>query len=90
MQKETALEIINSTNEIFKLNVDKKITKSFYAKRVVQLKSNINYIYRYLNPNKSEQDSAIASIYQIGHLENEEKFYCNLLNLFLSQKFMIL
>ena len=87
LQKETALEIINSTNEIFKLNVDKKITKSFYAKRVVQLKPNINYIYRYLNPNKSEQDSAVASVYQIGHLENEEKFYCNLLNLFLSQKF---
>ena len=71
LQKETALEIISSTNEIFKINVDKKVTKSFYAKRVVQLNSNINYTYRFLHPNKEEPDSSIISIYQLGNIEKE-------------------
>ena len=85
--KETALEIINSTNEIFKINVDKKITKSFYAKRTVELNPNINYIYRFLNPNKAEKDSSILSIYQLGHLLKEEKQYYKILYSFLSDKF---
>ena len=85
--KETALEIINSTNEIFKINVDKKVTKSFYAKRVVQLNPNINYTYRFLHPNKSEPDSSIVSIYQLGNIEKEEKQYFNLLFSFLKEKF---
>ena len=36
--KETALEIINTTNEILELNIDTPITKSFYSKRAVNLK----------------------------------------------------
>ena len=87
LQKETALEIISSTNEIFKINVDKKVTKSFYAKRVVQLNSNINYTYRFLHPNKEEPDSSIISIYQLGNIEKEEKQYFNLLYSFLKEKF---
>ena len=86
-QKETALEIINSANSIFKINVDKKVAKSFYAKRVVQLNPNINYIYRFLHPNESEQDSSILSIYQFGPIEKEEKQYFNLLFYFLKIKF---
>ena len=85
--KETALEIINSTNEIFKINVNKKIMKSFYAKRMVELNPNINYTYRFLNPNKSEQDSSILSIYQLGNLLKEDKQYYKILFSFLSDKF---
>ena len=87
LKKETALEIVNSTNEIFKINVDKKVTKSFYAKRVVQLNPNINYTYRFLHPNKSEPDSTISTVFQFGRLEKEEEQYFNLLNSFLSEKF---
>ena len=87
LQKETALDIINSTNEIFKLNIDKKVTKPFYVRRAVKLNPNINYLYRFSNPNKSEQDSSIASVYQTGPLEKEEKQYFNLLYSFLNEKF---
>ena len=87
LKKETALEIINSTNEILKLDIKKPIKKSFYTKRVVELAPNINYTYRFLNPNKAEQDSCILSIYQLGNLLNEEKQYYKLLKSFLSDKF---
>ena len=87
LKKETALEIINSTNEILKIDIKKPIKKSFYTKRVVELAPNINYTYRFLNPNKAEQDSCILSIYQLGNLLNEEKQYYKLLKSFLSDKF---
>ena len=87
LQKGTALDIINSTNEIFKLNIDKKVTKPFYVRRTVKLNPNINYLYRFSNPNKSEQDSSILSVYQTGLLEKEEKQYFNLLYSFLKEKF---
>ena len=85
--KETALEIINTTSEILELNIDTPITKSFYSKRAVNLKKNINYTYRFLNPNKDEQDSSIISVYQLGNLKNEEKQYYRILYSFLNPKF---
>ena len=87
IKKETALDIVKSTNEIFNLDITKKIKKSFYQKRTVQLKNNINYIFRFLHPNKTEHDSSITSIYQIDKLANEEKPYYKLLDLFLSEKY---
>ena len=87
LKKETALDIINTTNEILNLNITTPIKKSFYFKRVVELKNNINYTYRFLNPNKAEQDSSILSIFQFGNLSKEEKQYYNLLKSFLSDKF---
>ena len=87
IKKETALEIINSTNKIFKINIQSPILKPFYFKRTVNLKSNINYTYRFLNPNKNEQDSSILSIFQLGHLINEERQYYNILKAFLTDKF---
>ena len=86
-EKSTAIDIINNTNEIFKININKKILKPFYAKRVVELNPEINYIYRYLNPNKEEKDSTIFGIYQFGNLKNEEIQYFNILYNFLSEKF---
>ena len=73
LEKKTAIDIVNSTNEIFNINVSKKILKSFYYKRTVNLKPNINYIYRLRNPNKSEQDSCLLSIIQFDLLEKEQK-----------------
>ena len=87
LEKKTAIDIVNSTNEIFNINVSKKIFKSFYYKRTVNLKPNINYIYRLRNPNKSEQDSCLLSIIQFDLLEKEQKQYFKLLGSFLSQKF---
>ena len=87
LQKDTALDIINTTNEIFKLDINTPITKSFYAKRTIELNPNINYTFRFLNPNKAEQDSSILSIYQMGLLEREEEQYYKILNSFLSTKF---
>ena len=87
IQKETALEIVNSTNEIFNLDINKKIKKSFNIKRVIDLKQNINYIYRFLNPNKSEHDSSLRSIYQLGYLMKEDYQYYKLLDIFLYEKF---
>ena len=87
LQKQNAIEIVQMTNEIFNIDIKKKITKSFYEKRIVQLKNNNNYIYRFSNPNKEEKDSSIMSIYQCGQLFGEEKQYFNLLYFFLSEKF---
>ena len=87
LKKETALEIINSTNEIFKININKPTTKSFYTKRTVEFNPNINYTFRFLNPNKLEQDSSLISVYQLGQLSGEDKQYFNLLFSFLSDKF---
>ena len=87
IQKETALEIVKSTNEIFKLDINKKIMKSFYSTRPVKLKQNVNYIYRFLHPNKSEQDSSIISVYQFGILLKEQRQYLSLLGNYLSEKF---
>ena len=87
LKKQTALEIINSTNEIFKININKPTTKSFYTKRTVEFNPNINYTFRFLNPNKLEQDSSLISVYQLGQLSGEDKQYFNLLFSFLSDKF---
>ena len=87
IQKETALEIVNSTNSIFNLDIKKKIEKSFYFKRVIELKKNINYVYRFLNPNKSEHDSSIRVVYQLGNLMKEEYQYYKLLDIYLYEKF---
>ena len=87
IKKETALEIVQMTNEIFKIDINKKIIKSFYNLRTVKLKPNINYIYRLKNPNKEEKDSSLIATYQCGYLEGEEKQYFNLLYSFLSDKF---
>ena len=87
IKKEVAIEIVKSTNEIFNLDINKKITKSFYQKRAIELKPNINYIYRFLHPNKSEQDSSIISTYQFGNLIQEQKQYYSLLDSFFSEKF---
>ena len=85
--KETALEIIQMTNKILNIDTNKKIYKPFYDKRIVELNPNINYIYRFLDPNKEEKDSTLISIYQCGYLLGEEKQYFCLLNTFISDKF---
>jgi insulysin len=87
IKKETALEIVKSTNEIFNLDVNKTITKSFYSKRAIELQQNVNYLYRFKHPNQSEQDSSIISVYQLGNLEKEQKMYYKILNSFFSEKF---
>ena len=87
LQKQTALEIVQMSNEIFNIDTKKNITKPFYDKRAVELRKNNNYIYRFLNPNKDEKDSSIMAIYQFGQLSGEEKIYFFLLNSFLSEKF---
>ena len=85
--KKEALEIVQMTNRILNIDINKKTTKSFYENRTVELKNNINYIFRFLNPNKDEKDSSIISLYQCGLLLGEEKQYFSLLSLFLSDKF---
>ena len=85
--KKEALEIVQMTNNILKINTNTKISKPFYENRIVELRSNINYIFRLLNPNREEKDSSIISIYQFGLLLEEEKQYFSLLYLFLSDKF---
>ena len=87
IKKETALEIVKSTNEIFNLDVNKTITKSFYSKRAIELQQNVNYLYRFKHPNQSEQDSSIISVYQLGNLEKEQRMYYKILNSFFSEKF---
>ena len=87
IKKETALEIVRMTNEIFNINIHKKIERPFYESRVVEFKNNINYIYRFFNPKKEEKDSSIIAIYQCGQLEKEEKQYFQILNSYLSDKF---
>ena len=87
IKKETALDIVKSTNEIFNLDIDKTITKPFYSKRAIDIQQNVNYIYRFKHPNKSEQDSSIISVYQFGNLEKEQKMYYKILNSFFTQKF---
>ena len=85
--KKIALDIVQSTLKIFNLNITQKNTHTFKLKRMVKLSPNINYTYRLLNPNKSEHDSSIISIYQLGHLLKEDKMYYKILELFLSDKF---
>ena len=87
IKKETALEIVEMTNKLFNVDINKKITKSFYEPRTVKLENNINYIYRFKNPNKQEKDSSLCSVYQCGPLYGEEKQYFNILYSFLQDKF---
>ena len=86
-EKNTALEIVKMTNEILNIDIKKKIMKSFFNFRTVQLSQNINYIYRFLNPNKEEKDSTILSVIQCCRSIGEESQYFRLLCLFLSNKF---
>ena len=87
LNKETALEIVQMVNELFKIDIKKKITKPFYDFRIVELKKNINYIYHFTNQNNEETDSSLISVYQCGNLEGEEKQYFNILFTYLSEKF---
>ena len=86
-KKETALEIVKMTNEIFNIDIKKKITKPFYSFRTVQLMPNINYIYRFLNPNKEEKDSSVLAVFQCGRTYGEENQYFRILQSFLADKF---
>ena len=87
LDKSKALEIVKTTNEILNIDVKKKIMKSFCNYRTVQLSKNINYIYRFLNPNKEEKDSTILAVFQCCRSTSEEAQYFRLLFSFLSDKF---
>ena len=87
LKKETSLEIVEMTNKLLKVDINKKITNSFYEPRTVKLENNINYIYRFKNPNKEEKDSSLCSVYQCGLLYGEEKQYFQILYSYLKDKF---
>ena len=87
IKKENALEIVQMCNEIFKIDTKKKITKSFYQNRTIQLKQNNNYIFYLKNPNEEEEDSSLYFVHQFGRLVGEEKQYLYILYSILSDKF---
>ena len=87
IKKENALEIVQMANKIFKIDIRKKIIKPFYDNRVIELRKNCNYIFRFQNPNEEQKDSSISSIYQCGNLLGEQKEYFKILYTFLSEKF---
>ena len=87
ISKENALNIVQNCNQIFNVDINKKIIKKFDSSRAVKINKNQNFIYRFKNPNNNQKDSSLIRLYQTGHLNDTEYQYFKIIHLFLRDKF---
>jgi insulysin len=85
--KQTVLEIVNETHKILEIDINEERRGKFVISRPVQFTKNYNYIFRIKSPNKTENNSSLISIYQLGLLNDTEIQYLKIVHSFLQEKF---
>ena len=86
-KKEDVLELVEESNKILEIDINKEKTGKFAVVRPVVITKNYNYIFRLKNPNPNEQSSSLISVYQTGLLNDIEQIYIKLTESFLKDKF---
>ena len=86
-KKEDVLELVEESNKILEIDINKEKTGKFHVVRPVVITKNYNYIFRLKNPNPNEQSSSLISVYQTGLLNDIEQIYIKLTESFLKDKF---
>ena len=87
VSKEEVLKIVEETNKILEIDIEKEKIGKFYIKRPVVIKKNNNYIFRIKSANPKEENSSLLSLYQTDLLNNKQIQYLKLIESFLSDKF---
>ena len=87
VSKEEALSIVEETNKILEIDVEKEKIGKFYINRPVYIKKNCNYIYRKKCINPKDENSSLISIYQTDILNDKEFQYLKLIESFLKEEF---
>ena len=87
VSKEEALGIVEETNKILEIDVEKEKIGKFRINRPVYIKKNYNYIYRKKCINPKDENSSLISIYQTDLLSDKEFQYLKLIESFLKEEF---
>ena len=87
VKKEEVLELVEESNKILEIDINKEKTGKFAVVRPVVITKNYNYIFRLKSPNPNEQSSSLISVYQTGLLKDIEKIYLKIIESFLKNKF---
>ena len=86
-KKEDVLELVEESNKILEIDINKEKTGKLAVVRPVVFTKNFNYIFRLKSPNPNEQSSSLISVYQTGLLNDIEQIYLKLIESFLKDKF---
>ena len=87
VKKEEVIELVEESNKILEIDINKEKTGKFPTIRPVVIKKNYNYIFRIKNPNPEEQSSSLISLYQTDLLNDLDTIYIKLIESFLKDKF---
>jgi len=87
VSKEKVLEIVEETNKILEIDINKEKTGKFHKARSVVITKNYNYIYRVKSPNPGEKSSSLISVYQTDLLNDKDFQYMRIMETFLKDKF---
>ena len=87
VSKEEVLEIVEETNKILEIDINKEKTGKFNKSRPVVISKNYNYIYRVKSPNPGEKSSSLISVYQTDLLNDKDIQYMKIMETFLKDKF---
>ena len=85
--KQEVLDIVEETNKILGIDINKEKTGKFHKARSVVITKNYNYIYRVKSPNPGEKSSSLISLYQTDLLNDKEFQYIKIMETFLKEKF---
>ena len=85
--KEDVLEIVEETNKILEIDMNKEKFGKFDICRPVVINKNNNYIFRIKSPNPGEKSSSLISLYQTDLLNDKEFQYLKIMESFLKDKF---
>jgi len=87
VSKEEVLDLVEESNKILEIDINKEKTGKFTVIRPVAIKKNYNYIFRIKGPNPNEQSSSLISLYQTDLLSDIDIIYLRLIESFLKDKF---
>ena len=85
--KQEVLDIVEETNKILGIDINKEKTGKFHQARPVVISKNYNYIYRVKSPNPGEKSSSLISLYQTDLLNDKDFQYMKITETFLKDKF---
>ena len=85
--KQEVLDIVEETNKILGIDINKEKTGKFHQARPVVIAKNYNYIYRVKSPNPGEKSSSLISLYQTDLLNDKDFQYMKITETFLKDKF---
>ena len=85
--KQEVLDIVEETNKILGIDINKEKTGKFHQARPVVIAKNYNYIYRVKSPNPGEKSSSLISLYQTDLLNDKDFQYMKITETYLKDKF---